>query len=108
MRKIFAHAHEWRPGDVCAEPKPRKMKKISKKIFFSQKSKNIRACARVAPGGRVRRAQTAEDGKFSKKKFFPKSRKILAHAHEWCPGTCAQGPDRGSLSKINILVNINI
>ena len=39
MRKIFAHAHELRLGDVCAGPRPRKMKKNFENFFFRKVEK---------------------------------------------------------------------
>ena len=64
--------------------------KKNRRKYFSEKSKK---CSRMRIGGArgpVRRAQTAEDGKVSKKKIH-KYRKILAHAAEWRPGdVCAE------------------
>ena len=81
---------------TCAQRPDRGRWKIFKKKFFSEKSKNTRACARVVPGGRVRRAQTAEDEKILEKKFF--FRKVEKYSRvrtSGARGTCAQGPDRG-------------
>ena len=41
---------------------------------------NTRACALAAPGGRARRARTAQDGKVSNKKISEQSKKTRACA----------------------------
>ena len=82
-------------GGTCAQDPDRGRWNSCEKKKFHEMSKNSRACALAVPGGRPRRTRTAEDGKVAKKKNFTKCRKILAHAHWRCRGTCAQDPDRG-------------
>ena len=48
----------------------------------------------------MRRAQTAEVGKVVKKKNFPKSRKILAHAHWRRRGYVRAGPGPRKMEKL--------
>ena len=57
-------------GCTCAQGPDRGRWKSCEKKKFHEMSKNTRACALAVPGGRARRARTAEDGKVAKKKKF--------------------------------------
>ena len=92
-RKILAHAHWRRRGGRARKARTAEDGKVLEKDFFSEKSKNTRACALAAPGGTC--AQGADRGRWKsleKNFFFRKVEKYSRMLTGGAGGTCAQGP----------------